>query len=76
MIILKHTTCRFFISFLAFLIFYSYQSNAEFFKDISDDLKDQMLTATPKINLVKKLFGVLRVHIKMKNYLLVKFTKN
>ena len=40
MIILKHTTCRFFILFLAFLIFYSYQSNAEFFKDISDILPD------------------------------------
>ena len=39
MIILKHTTCRFFIHF-PFLIFYSYQTNAEFFKDISDILPD------------------------------------
>ena len=40
MIILKHTTCRFFILFLPFLIFYSYQTNAEFFKNISDILPD------------------------------------
>ena len=40
MIILKHTTCRFFIFFLALLIFNSYQSNAEFFKNISDILPD------------------------------------
>ena len=40
MIILKHTTCRFFILFLPFLLFYSYQTNAEFFKNISDILPD------------------------------------